>query len=71
MSEVIIYTKVGCPYCRAAMEHYRKEGIHFKEVDVSSDPAAKTLIREQFSAAKVPVIVRDGKLVEIGFNGGG
>jgi glutaredoxin len=41
MSEVIIYTKPGCPYCDSAKEHYTKEGIPFKEIDVYDVPGAK------------------------------
>ncbi len=71
MSEVIIYTKTGCPYCEAAMADFKKQGVAFREINVSQDPAAKKLIKEQYNAGKVPVIVRDGKLTEIGYRGGG
>jgi glutaredoxin 3 len=71
MSEVIIYTKIGCPYCQAAIADFMKKGVAFKEVNVSENPEAKKLVKERYNATKVPVIVREGQLVEIGFNGGG
>jgi glutaredoxin 3 len=71
MSELLIYTKTGCPYCQAAMEQYRRDGMPFREINTSEDPAALKEIREKWQAKKVPVIVRDGELVEIGFQGGG
>ena len=71
MSEVIIYTKTGCPYCKAAIERYQQDGIPFREVNVSTDAQALQLIQEKFGAQKVPVIVSAGTLVSIGFQGGG
>ncbi len=70
MPEVTIYTKPGCPYCVAAKEHFTKEGIAFKEIDVYDVPGAKEeAIKIAGGKAIVPVIVKDGA-VEIGFGGG-
>lgn len=71
MSELIIYTKTGCPYCQAAMDKFQKDGVSFTEVNITLDPQALRHIQENFNAKKVPVIVRDGELVEIGWQGGG
>lgn len=70
MSEVTIYTKQGCPYCAAAKEHFAKEGIDYKEIDVFDVPGAKEeAIKLADGKAIVPVIVTDG-VVEVGFGGG-
>ncbi len=69
MSEVIIYTKPGCPYCASAKEHYTKEGIPFKEIDVYDVPGAKEKAIELAGKSIVPVIV-DGDEVKVGFGGG-
>lgn len=71
MSDLLIYTKTGCPHCKAAMEHYTKEGIPFTEVNVTTDSDGYKTVTEKFNANKVPVIVKDGQLKEIGFQGGG
>ncbi|AGL01255.1 glutaredoxin [Desulfoscipio gibsoniae] len=71
MSDVVIYTKTGCPYCQKAVEDYRAKGIIFKEVNISVDTAAKQMVKEKLGARKVPVIVEDGKLTSTGYNGGG
>lgn len=71
MAEVIIYTKTGCPFCSKAMDEYRNKGIPFKEVNTSLDSGAKDIVKEKYGATKVPVIVEDGKLVAVGFKGGG
>ena len=70
MAEVTIYTKPGSPYCAAAVEHFTKEGIAFKEIDVYDVPGAKDeAIKLSGGKAMVPVIVKDGA-VEVGFGGG-
>jgi len=69
MPEVTIYTKPGCPYCASAKEHYKKQGIGFKEIDVYNVPGAKEKAIELAGKAIVPVIIEDGK-VQAGFGGG-
>ena len=70
MSDVTIYTKVGCPYCDAAKKHFSDQGIAIEEIDVHSVAGAKDKVNE-LSGGKniVPVIVEDGR-VTIGFGGG-
>jgi len=53
------------------VQDYKAGGINFKEVNTSVDDAAKKFVQEKFSAGIVPVIVKDGKLVSTGYNGGG
>ena len=70
MSDVIIYTKVGCPYCAAAIKHYTEQGISFKEIDVHKTPGAMEKVK-QLSGGRniVPTIVENGQ-VTVGFGGG-
>ena len=68
--KVKIYTKPGCPYCAAAKEHYKKEGIDFTEIDVYAvDGAKDEVISLAGRQRMVPVIVEDGT-VKVGFGGG-
>jgi glutaredoxin 3 len=70
MSDVMIYTKTGCPYCAAAMKHYTDQGMAFTEVNVSDQPDMKAKVTELSEGKNiVPVIVEDGK-VTVGFGGG-
>jgi glutaredoxin 3 len=70
MSDVIIYTKDGCPYCAAAKKHYTDEGITFEEVNVIQTPEAKEKVLQLTKGQRiVPVIVDKGE-VKIGFGGG-
>jgi len=70
VSEVTIYTKTGCPYCAAAMKHYREEGKAFTEINVTENPDMKQKVLEITGGRRtVPVIVENGA-VTVGFGGG-
>ena len=66
--EVMIFTKPGCPYCKAAKEDMQEKGIAFTERDVTQDPAAKEEAIKLAGLAAVPVIVKEGKAT-VGFGG--
>lgn len=69
--EIVVYTKTGCPYCQQLLEEYNNKGISYKEVNVSQDQEALKLVKDVFSADKVPVTVKNGKLEAIGYKGQG
>ncbi|MHB8175006.1 MAG: Uxx-star family glutaredoxin-like (seleno)protein [Thermoleophilia bacterium] len=66
--EVVIYTKPGCPYCKAAKEDLASRGVPFREMDVTSDPAIREEAIARAGMASVPVIV-NGDEVSVGFGG--
>ena len=68
MGNVVIYTKPGCPYCKAAKEDYEEKGIEFEERDVTASSSFKEEAISKAGVAAVPVIVRDGE-VSVGFGG--
>ncbi len=65
-----IYTKNGCPYCKAAKESFKKQNLEFTEINVSEEPEKIPELVKLAGVRKVPVIVDNGK-VTVGFNGGG
>jgi glutaredoxin len=70
MSDVTIYTKVGCPYCAAAKKHYTDQKISFEEIDVHRTPGAMDQVSKLSDGRNiVPIIVDNGK-VSVGFGGG-
>jgi len=70
MKKLMIYTKVGCPYCAAAKKHYAEQGIEFDEIDVNNTPGAREKALALTGGQNtVPIIVGDGPL-KIGFGGG-
>ena len=72
MSGVVIYTKPGCPYCAKAMTWYNENAIPFQEKNAQDNLKYR---KEMFSFSDndptVPVIVVDGKLKQIGWEGRG
>jgi glutaredoxin-like YruB-family protein len=65
--KVIVFSTPTCTYCNAAKRYFRQKGIHFKDVDVSRDPAAARDMVRRSGQQGVPVIDIGGKIV-VGFN---
>jgi glutaredoxin 3 len=69
---LIIYTKPGCPYCAKAREYYTQQGKHFEDRNAQDNLQFRA---EMFAFSDgdptVPVIVEDGQLKQIGWEGRG
>jgi glutaredoxin len=70
--EVKIYTKPDCPFCEKARQFYAERGIAFQDLNAQDD---LNLREEMLSVTDgdptVPVIVEDGQLRQIGWDGRG
>jgi glutaredoxin len=66
-----LFVKDGCPYCRKQMEQLDKEGVSYRLRNVSRDQAALKELREKYGASIVPVLVEDGKVKSMGYQGMG
>lgn len=67
-----LYTTRGCPYSAAAREELEWRGVEFQEYDVELDPEARErMLRLAGGDRTVPVIVEEGKPVQIGWMGRG
>jgi glutaredoxin 3 len=72
MEHVVIYTKPGCPYCAKAKDWYTEQGIPFEERNAQDNRAyRKEMFEYSDNDPTVPVIVIDGKLKQIGWEGRG
>ena len=73
MSDVTIYTKPGCPYCAAAKDDLRNQGVPYAEHNVKSDRAAlRRMLKLNGGRREVPTIVKAGKRRDgAGHNGRG
>ncbi|MBD3169627.1 MAG: glutaredoxin family protein [candidate division Zixibacteria bacterium] len=70
MSEVLIFTKTGCPYCAAAKDDYTKKNVDFTEINVTENPDMQSKVLELTGGKRiVPVIVDNGN-IKVGFGGG-
>lgn len=69
---VILYSAASCPHCTAAREDLEWRGIDFVEYDVEQDPEAHARMLQLTGGSRtVPVIVEEGKPVQIGWMGRG
>lgn len=66
-----MYVKPGCPYCDAAREGLRAEGLEWEERDATADRAwREELFRHSKDTGIVPTIVTP-EGVTVGWQGGG
>ncbi|MEY4167682.1 MAG: Uxx-star family glutaredoxin-like (seleno)protein [Blastocatellia bacterium] len=72
MSKVIIYTKPGCPYCAKARGWYTTQGVAFEERNAQDNPLyRREMLAYSNNDPTVPVIVVDGRLKQVGWEGRG
>ncbi len=66
-----VYIKDGCPYCEKQVEIFNRKGLEYKLYNLSTDDEALRKARDIYNADRVPVVVEDGVVKNIGFGGGG
>lgn len=72
MPRVELYGAAGCPHTRDMREWLEWKGNEIIEYDVEIDPAARKRLSDLAgSQITVPVLVRDGRVVQIGWKGRG
>lgn len=67
MSQVTVYTTPTCHFCSAAKDFLKEKKVDFKEVDVTTDPAAAQEMIAKSGQMGVPVIDFQGEVI-VGFN---
>ncbi|MCA1730811.1 MAG: glutathione S-transferase N-terminal domain-containing protein [Actinobacteria bacterium] len=69
---VELYTTAGCLYSEAAREDLEWRGVNFVEYDVEKDRKAYERMLELTGGNQtVPVIVEEGKPIQVGWMGRG
>jgi glutaredoxin len=72
MKRVELYGTPGCPYTRDMREWLELRGADFVEYNVEADRAARERMRVLAGSQRtVPVLVEDGAVVQIGWQGRG
>jgi mycoredoxin len=67
---VELYGTPGCPFTGELREHLLWEDVDFVEHDVESDPEALARMLELTGGQRaVPVLVEDGRVQQIGWQG--
>jgi glutaredoxin 3 len=72
MAKVELYGTAGCPYTGEMREWLEWRGQEFTEYDVEADPAARARFQALAGCQRlVPVLVEEGKVVQVGWQGRG
>jgi len=67
-----LYASRGCPYCAELREHLEWDGRAYVEYDVDADADARRRLLELTGPnAIVPVLVEDGRVAQVGWQGRG
>jgi glutaredoxin-like YruB-family protein len=64
---VVVFTTPTCSWCRTAKKYLTENGVKFKEVDVSRDPAAAREMVDRTGQMGVPVILVGNRAI-VGFD---
>jgi glutaredoxin len=72
MAEVQLYGTASCPYTQEMREWLEWKQTDFEEYDVEADADARERMRMIAQPPyTVPILVRDGKVVQVGWQGRG
>jgi glutaredoxin len=72
MPKLELFGSAQCPYTQEMREWLEWRGAEFVEYDVEQDQAARERMRAVAGAQNtVPVLVDDGKVVQVGWQGRG
>jgi len=64
---VLLFTTPTCSYCTKAKRYFKRNGIKFKEIDITRDPEGARDVRRISGGSSVPVIMVGSRPV-IGFD---
>jgi len=69
MPKLELYGTSRCPYTQDLREWLEWNGRHFEEYDVEEDAAALSRMQGSTGQWAVPVLIEDGAVVQIGWQG--
>ena len=70
MARLELYGTARCPYTGEMRDWLEWKRSEFVEYDVEADPAARVRMREVARGQRnVPLLVEDGKIVQVGWQG--
>lgn len=72
MPKTELYGTASCPYTQEMREWLEWKGRDFEEYDVEADPEALERMHDATGGQRtVPVLIEDGKVVQVGWQGRG
>jgi len=64
---VLVFTTPTCSYCSKAKRYFKRNGIKFREVDITRDPEGARDVRRISGGSSVPVIMVGSRAI-VGFD---
>ena len=72
VAKLELFGTASCPFTREMEEWLEFQGREFESYDIDADPPARARLRALAGAQRmVPVLVEDGKVVQVGWQGRG
>jgi glutaredoxin len=72
MPKTELYGTAGCPYTQELRDWLEWKNREFEEYDVEADPDALARMHEATGGQQtVPVLIEDGKVTQVGWQGRG
>jgi mycoredoxin len=62
--ELVVYSAVWCPDCRAAKRFLDKHNIPYKDIDIETSPGAAEEVIKHTGKRAIPQFVIDGEWVQ-------
>jgi glutaredoxin len=59
----ILYVKTGCPWCDEVIEFMDSNGVSYREVNVSADPAGMAEMQRKSGQASAPTLDWNGTIL--------
>jgi glutaredoxin-like protein NrdH len=56
MQHITVYTKPGCPQCRATLRALERAGLNYETVDLNADPQARDFVMS-LGHVQAPVVL--------------
>lgn len=63
MNTPTLYVKMGCPYCKAAMDYLDEHDVAYEMIDVRGNEALLSRLKEISGQARTPTMVWDDDIL--------
>ena len=60
--EIILYTKLGCPWCKGVLELFKEKDVRFEEREVTRNKAYYAELVAKSGQTKTPTMDLDGEI---------
>ncbi|MDR3558360.1 MAG: glutaredoxin family protein [Candidatus Pacebacteria bacterium] len=59
---IILYTKLGCPWCKGVLDLFKEKGVKFEEREVTHNKAYFAELVAKSGQSKAPTMDLDGEI---------